>query len=49
LTENSRLNRTIATARLFVAVMVVLIAVGSGDVIPAREPSLAAAEMTGTR
>jgi two-component system sensor histidine kinase PilS (NtrC family) len=38
LTENSRLNRTIATARLFVAVMVVLIAVGSGDVIPARPP-----------
>jgi len=37
-TENSRLNRTIATARLLVAVMVVLIAVGSRGAIPIRPP-----------
>lgn len=38
MTENSRLNRTIATARLFVAVMVVLIAVGARGAIPIRPP-----------
>lgn len=38
MTENSRQNRTIATARLFVAVMVVLIAVGSRRAIPIRPP-----------
>lgn len=38
MTESSRQNRTIATARLFVVVMVVLIAVGSRGAIPIRPP-----------
>jgi two-component system sensor histidine kinase PilS (NtrC family) len=38
LTEHSRLNRTIATARLLIGVMVVLIAVGSERAIPIGPP-----------
>lgn len=49
MTDNSRLNRTIATARLLIAVLVVLIAMGSRGAIPIQPPvaiALAAAALS---